>query len=105
MQMLHYLFGVLNYGDNFYLPISEMTNIYNVEAFTNKDSAVIASLYEEFTTIKTTSKVSIKERTSGFSKTVQKVQSETELIFLDDSEKKNWTKVLTYQRKFWICKD
>lgn len=33
--------GVLNYEKNFYLPISEMTNIYNIEVFVSENSAVI----------------------------------------------------------------
>lgn len=80
--------GILNYGDEFYLPVSVMTNIYNLEAFTSENSAIIASLYEEFATVNTTSKVSIKEKTSGFSKTVKKVSKDTELIYIGEADKK-----------------
>ncbi len=33
--------GVLNYEKNFYLPVSEMTNIYNIEVFVSENAAVI----------------------------------------------------------------
>lgn len=79
-----------------------MTNIYNIEVFVSEKSAVINSLHEELTTIKTTKKVSLKEKTSSFSKSIQKLDSDLELIYLNDIEKKGWTKVLTYERKFWI---
>lgn len=82
-----------------------MTNIYNIEVFVSEKSAVINSLHEELTTIKTTKKVSLKEKTSFFSKSIQKLDSDVELIYLNDSDKKGWTKVLTYERKFRIYKN
>lgn len=80
-----------------------MTSIYNIEAFTTENSAVISSLYEELITVKTSKKISLKEKASGFSKTVQKLDKETELIFLEEDKKDGWIKVLTYNRKVWIC--
>lgn len=79
-----------------------MTNIYNIEVFVSEKSAVINSLHEELTTIKTIKKVSLREETSSFSKSIQKLESDVEMIYLNDSEKKDWTKVLTYERKFWV---
>lgn len=97
--------GILNYDEMLYLPISVMTNIYNIEAFTTENSAIITSLYEEFITIRTTSKISIKEKASGFSKTIKRENQSTELIYIEDSEKKGWIKILTYDRKIWVCKN
>ena len=79
-----------------------MTNIYNIEVFVSEKSAVINSLHEELTTIKTIKKVSLREETSSFSKSIQKLESDVGMIYLNDSEKKDWTKVLTYERKFWV---
>lgn len=56
--------GALDYGENQYIPISELEKVYNIEAFTTEKSAIISSLFEEFITIKATKKISIKEDTS-----------------------------------------
>lgn len=93
--------GIMDYGNNnYYLPISEMKNIYNVDAFTTENSGIINSLYNEFITIKTNKKVSIKKKTNGFSSTVQKVEQDKEIIYIADTEKKDWFKVLTFDRKY-----
>ena len=97
--------GVIDYGYTKYLPISELTNIYNIEVTTSENSAVVASLYEELITIKTTKKVSLKERTTAFSSTVQKLNQGEELIFIEDSNEKGWVKVLTYEGKFGYVKE
>ena len=78
-----------------------MTNIYNIEAFNTENSSILMSLYEEMITVKTTKKVSLKEKKSGFSKTIKKLQSETELIYVEDTGK-GWIKVLTYERRIWV---
>lgn len=54
--------GVLDYGENQYIPVSELKNIYNIESFTTEKSAIISSLYKEFVVIKTTKKTSLKEK-------------------------------------------
>ncbi len=79
-----------------------MTNIYNIEVFVSENSALIGSLYEELSTVKGIKKVSIKEKPSSFSKTVQKLDKDIEMIYVEDAEKKGWIKVLTYDRKFWV---
>ncbi len=94
--------GVLDYGENSYIPISEMTNVYSIEAYTTEKSAVISSLQKEFVTIKTTKKINIKEKTSSFSKTLQKLKENTELIYISEAGKNNWIKVLTFERKHRI---
>lgn len=91
--------GVLDYGNTYYIPISELTNIYNIETKVKEKSAVISSLYNELIIVKTIKKVSLKEKTSSFSHTVQKIDKDTELIYLEDSNKKGWYKVLSYDGK------
>lgn len=90
--------GVLDYKTNIYLPISELNNIYNIEASVTENSAIISSLYEEFTTIKLTKKTSLKKKPSGFSNTIEKMEEGTELIFIKDTEKNGWIKVLNFNR-------
>lgn len=52
---------ILEYGETFYIPISEISSIYNIEYSVTQDSAVINSLYKELITIKPTKKISLKE--------------------------------------------
>lgn len=96
--------GVLDYGNTYYIPISELTNIYNIETSVKEKSAVISSLYKELITVKTTKKNSLKEKTSGFSHTIQKLEPNTELIYLEDADKKGWYKVLSYDGKVGYIK-
>ncbi len=96
--------GVLDYGKTYYIPISELTNIYNIETNVKEKSAVISSLYNELITVKTTKKNSLKEKASGFSHTVQKLEPDTELIYLEDADKKGWYKVLSYDGKVGYIK-
>lgn len=95
---------VLDYGkDKYYLPLSALTNIYNIEVLEREHSAIISSLYDEMIIAKTLKKVSVKEGTSIFSHTIQKLDKDEEMIFVQDAEKKDWAKVLTYDRKHWVC--
>lgn len=79
-----------------------MTKIYNIEVLVSENSAVIESLYEELITVKMLKKASIKEKTSIFSKTTQKLEQNEEVMYIEDAEKEDWVKVLTYERKFWV---
>lgn len=98
--------GVLDYGNNQYmLPVSELTKVYNIEVFAGEKSAIIYSLYDEFITVKTTKKTSLKEKTNGFSKTLKKLEKDEELIYIGDTEKKGWTKVLSYDGKIGYVKN
>ena len=96
--------GILDYGDTFYIPVSDLKSIYNIESFVNEDAVIISSLYDEFITIKTTKKISVKEKTSSFSKTLQKLSKDEEVIFIGEAEKKGWIKVLSFKRKYWLYK-
>lgn len=98
-------YGVIKYDTGYYIPISEVTNIYNIEVWTTENSAVISSLYKELTTVKTTKKVSLKKDTSFFSNTLQKLENEKELIFIENAEKAGWIKVLTHEGKIGYVKE
>ena len=97
--------GVLNDGKKYSIPITELTSIYNIEAFTTEKSAIIMSLYKEASTISTKKKVSLKEKTGTFAHNIKKLEEGTELIYIGEAEKKGWTKVLSYERKVWIYKN
>ena len=94
--------GALDYGDTQSIPISELGKVYNIEAFTTDKSAVISSLHDEFVTIKTTKKIDLREAPGGFSHKIRKLDAGEEIIYIEDSNKKNWFKVLTYKRRNWI---
>lgn len=98
-------YGVIKYDTGYYIPVSEITNIYNIEIWTTENSAVVSSLYKELTTVKTTKKVSLKKDTSFFSGTVQKLENEKELVFIENAEKSGWIKVLTYEGNIGYIKE
>lgn len=89
--------GVIKYDTSMLIPVSEMTNIYNIEVKTTKNSAVVLSLYKELTTVTTTKKVSLKENAGTFAKTIKKLEKNQELVFIENAEKNGWLKVLTYE--------
>ena len=84
------------------MPITELSKIYNIESFVTEKTAVISSLNNELITLKPTKKIKLKEEMSGFSRTLKKLDEGEELIFIEEAEKKNWLKVLTYDRKYRI---
>ena len=94
--------GALDYGENQYMPITELSKIYNIESLVTEKTAVISSLNNELITLKPTKKIKLKEEMSGFSRTLKKLDEGEELIFIEEAEKKNWLKVLTYDRKYRI---
>ena len=88
--------GVLNYGDDYYIPISEMDNIYNIEIKIAGNKAIVLSLYKSLSTMNTTKKVSLKKEPGGFKGTIKKLDENTEVIFIENASKNGWIKVLTY---------
>lgn len=89
--------GIIKYDTGYYIPISELTNVYNIEVTTTENASVVLSMYKELTTVKTTKRVSLKEKTSFFSSTIQKIDEGEEVIFIENAEKSGWIKVLTYE--------
>lgn len=87
----------------FYLPISEMGNIYNVE-INNIDNNIITldSLDRELVKADTTKNISVKYNTKLITKTVDKVKQGSKVIVI--SEKDGWSRVRTEKRKNWLYK-
>lgn len=96
---------VINHDEEYYIPISDLTNVYNIEVNVTDNCAVISSLYKELITVKTTKKASLKEETSFFSTTIQKIDKEQEIIYLNDADKSGWIKVLTYEGNIGYLKE
>lgn len=97
--------GIIKYDTGYYIPLSELTNVYNIEVTTTKNTAVVLSMYKELTTVKALKRVSVKENTSFFSSTLQKIEEGEEVIFIENAEKSGWIKVLTYEGKIGYLKE
>lgn len=97
--------GVIEYDTGYYIPVSELTNVYNIEVITTEDTGIILSLYKELSTAKTLKKVSVKADTSFFSTTLEKLNEGEEIIYIENAEKSGWIKVLTYTGKIGYVKE
>ena len=82
--------------DTIYLPISEMTDVYNIEInnIKNKKIITIDSLNREQIKAYTKTNISVKWKTDIFSKTVDRVKKGDTVIAIAE-DKKGWTKVRT----------
>lgn len=89
-----------------YLPISEMHDVYDIEITYIKDSNIITmdSLDREQKKAYASKNISIKSKTSGFSKTVDKVKKGNWLFYISTDEK-GWAKVRTTQGKVGYVKE
>ena len=83
-------------NETVYLPISEMTDVYNMEIanIENKKIVTIDSLNKEQIKAYTKSNVSVKWKKDIFSKTVDKVKKGDIVIAISDDES-GWTKIRT----------
>ena len=92
--------------DTIYLPISEMHDVYDIEITYIKDSNIITmdSLDREQKKAYASKNISIKSKTSGFSKTVDKVKKGNWLFYISTDEK-GWAKVRTTQGKVGYVKE
>ena len=83
-------------NETVYLPISEMTDVYNMEIanIENKKIVTIDSLNKEQIKAYTKSNLSVKWKKDVFSKTVDKVKKGDIVIAISDDES-GWTKIRT----------
>ncbi len=97
--------GSLTYDSKRYIPLSELTSLYNLEISVRDKVAIVNSLYNELITAKLAKNVSLKESTSIFSNTVEKMKKDDTIIFIENAEKSGWIKVLTYNGNFGYIKE
>lgn len=92
--------------ENFYLPFSEMKDVYNVEINYIKESNILTidSLDREQKKANASKDVSIKYRPTMFSKTVDKVKKGDNIFIIEELEN-GWTKVRTSLGKIGYTKD
>lgn len=82
----------------YYLPISEMENVYNIKISKKDNKVVIESLDRRLVTATTKKKVGIKYKPTTFSKTIEKVDSNEKLAVAEVDQNtlpKGWLKVRT----------
>ena len=97
---------VVKKDDTYYMPFSEMEDVYNVEIKYITDSNIITvdSLDREQIKYTASKNLSIKYKASGLSKTVDKVKKGEKVIYISSTEK-GWAKVRTENGKIGYVKE
>ncbi len=92
-------------GDVVYLPISEMSDVYNIELENIEQSKIITidSLNKEQIKAYAKSKISVKWKKDIFSKTVDKITKGDVLITISEDDD-GWTKIRTQNGKIGYVK-
>lgn len=94
--------GAIYKNGIYYLPISEMEQVYNIKIERLNNRIVIESLDRELTTAKVDKKANLKNKTTVFSKTIEKLEKD-EKVAIAESKNENlpggWVKVRTQSGK------
>lgn len=101
---LNTLSGIEVKDNELYLPISQMSNVYNMEMtyITDKNTLVMDSLDKELIKADISQKVAVKYKNTIFSKTVDKVNKGSKVIVVE--EKNGWSKIRTNAGKIGYVK-
>lgn len=101
---LNTLSGIEVKDNELYLPISQMSNVYNMEMtyITDKNTLVMDSLDKELIKADISQKVAVKYKDTIFSKTVDKVNKGSKVIVVE--EKNGWSKIRTNAGKIGYVK-
>ena len=84
--------------DVFYLPISEMTEVYDLKIEGNENKVVLESLNRKLTTGKVSKKINVKSKPTYFSRTIETVEKGNKIVVAEvepNSLPKGWIKVRT----------
>lgn len=97
---------IVQKDNTYYMPFSEMNDIYNVEIKYIKDKNIITvdSLDKEQIKYTANKNISIKYKASGISKTIDKVKKGEKVIYISSTEK-GWAKVRTENGKIGYVKE
>lgn len=92
--------------NNFYLPFSELKDVYNVDINYNKESKIITidSLNREFKKANASKDIDIKYKPTVISKTLDKVKKGDSVVFIEEQEN-GWKKVRTNSGYIGYTKD
>lgn len=88
--------SIIKDGENYYIPISDLTSVYNIEinVFKENKIVIIDSLDEELSKGGIAKNTSVKEKQKIFSKTLSKVKKEEPIVIIEKYDN-GWTKVRT----------
>lgn len=102
---INVLSGAIQKDGTYYLPISAMSQIYNVNINYIKDKQILVldSLDRKLVKADVAKNSSIKYKTTAFSKNIGKVKKSDKIICIDNLDNK-WTKVRTEQGKIGYIK-
>ena len=83
--------------DVIYIPISELSEAFNMELKLNKDTDIVTidTLSKEQIKATTTKNLSVKSIKDTFSRTVAKIKKGDEIILIEKDEEKGWSKIRT----------
>ena len=97
---------IVQKDNTYYMPFSEMNDIYNVEIKYIKDTNIITvdSLDKEQIKYTANKNISVKYKASGISKTIDKVKKGEKVIYISSTEK-GWIKVRTENGKIGYVKE
>ena len=89
------LSGVENKNGQIYLPISLMSNVYNMEMTFIKDKKILImdSLDRELVKMDTSKKLKVKEKNTTFSRIVDKLNKGEKVVVIDNKD--GWSKIRT----------
>lgn len=86
---------IIQKGDTIYLPISDMTEVYNIEVKNIKSTNIVLidSLDREQAQVEVAKNINVKVKAKDLSRTIEKVEENSKLIWI--SENKGWVRVRT----------
>lgn len=90
--------GIKVKGTTYYLPISEMQEVYNIKISEAENKVVMESLDKKLTSGKATKKLSIKYKPTIFSRTIEKIEKGDKVVIAEiekNSLPSGWLKVRT----------
>lgn len=82
----------------YYLPISEMEEVYNIKVDKKGNNVILESLDKKLTTAKTVKKISIKYKPTFFSRTIEKIEKGEKVVITEtdvNSLPSGWLRVRT----------
>lgn len=82
----------------YYLPISEMEDVYNIKVMRADNKVIIESLDRKLTTATTKKKVSVKSKATVFSRTLEKIGENDKIVIAETEQNtspKGWVRVRT----------
>lgn len=89
---------IIKDDDMYYIPISKLQSIYNINVkyISEHDTVIIDSLDTKLETAKLNKKINVRYKATEFSKSLEKLNSDTKVAIVPDTESvKGWTLIKT----------